>query len=112
MGAVMNIEFTRRAGRSHLPAEWNSQEATRWKRLGVLMGYRENDREARARLSAFFQSFEELGWKEGRNIRLEYRWAAASPDQIRSSASELAQWSPDAILAATTPVVRALLAVT
>jgi putative tryptophan/tyrosine transport system substrate-binding protein len=41
-----------------------------------------------------------------------YHWAAANPDQIRSSASELANWNPDAILAATTPVVRALLAVT
>jgi putative tryptophan/tyrosine transport system substrate-binding protein len=63
-------------------------------------------------LAAFFHSLEELGWREGRNLRLEYRWAAANPDQIRSSASELANWNPDAILAATTPVVRALLAVT
>lgn len=79
------------------------------RRLGVLMGYRESDKEAQARLAAFFQVFEELGWKDGRNLRVEYRWAAGSADQIRSSASELIAGNPDVILAATTPVVRALL---
>jgi hypothetical protein len=91
-GSVMNIEPTRRTflwlalGAAAYPLTVVSQEASRTKRLGVLMGYRENDREARARLVAFFHSLEELGWREGRNLRLEYRWAAANPDQIRSSA--------------------------
>ena len=79
------------------------------KKLGVLMGYRENDREARMRLTAFFQAFEELGWKESRNLRLEYQWAAGNPDQIRKAASALVRWNPDCILSATTPVLRALL---
>ena len=83
-----------------------AQQPGALRRLGVLMGYRESDKEAQARLTACFQVFEELGWKDGRNLRVEYRWAAGSADQIRSSASELIAGNPDVILAATTPVVR------
>ena len=86
-----------------------AQQPGALRRLGVFMGYRESDKEAQARLTAFFQVFEELGWRDGRNLRVEYRWAAGSADQIRSSASELIAGNPDVILAATTPVVRALL---
>src|SRR5215207_899429 len=86
-----------------------AQQPGALRRLGVLMGYRESDTEAQARLTAFFQAFEELGWKYGRNLHVEFRWAAGSEDQIRSSTSELIAATPDVILAATTPVVRALL---
>jgi putative ABC transport system substrate-binding protein len=91
------------------PCIARAQQPDRTKRLGVLMGYRESDREAQARLAAFFQVLEASGWKHRHNLDLAFRWAAGSPEQITSSASDLVRWNPDVVLAATTPVVRALL---
>jgi putative ABC transport system substrate-binding protein len=79
------------------------------KHLGVLMGYREDDEAARARVDAFFQTLEQSGWRQGQNLEVEYYWAAGKPEQIKSAAVELVRRNPDAVLAATTAVVRALL---
>jgi putative tryptophan/tyrosine transport system substrate-binding protein len=77
-----------------LACSWDIERVIRKRRLGLPLSSR---------------SLRSLGWKNGRNLRVEYRWAAGSADQIRSSASELIAGNPDVILAATTPVVRALL---
>jgi putative ABC transport system substrate-binding protein len=77
-------------------------------RIGVLMGYGENDPDAKAMLSAFAQGLHELGWAEGRNVRMDFRWAAGNLDRMRTFAKELVDLQPDVILAQTTPVTAAL----
>jgi len=77
------------------------------KRIGVLLGIAEKDPEGQTRLTAFRQGLKDLGWIEGRNITIEYRFAA-EPEQIPAHVAELVAMAPDAILANTTPVVTAL----
>ena len=69
------------------------------RRIGVLMGYSENDSEAQTRLAAFKQTLMALGWSEGRNLRIDVRWAA-SGDKDRPSifAKELMTLRPEVIL--------------
>lgn len=78
------------------------------RRLGVLMSVDEKDPEGKAQLAGFVQRLAELGWSEGRNLRLETRWGAGNVDQIRTFARELVASQPDVILAASTPVTAAL----
>jgi putative ABC transport system substrate-binding protein len=79
----------------------NAQQPERMKRIGILMGVA-NDAEGQARLGAFLQSLEELGWTEGRNVRLETRWAAGDAEATRALSTELTALTPDVILAVTT----------
>jgi putative ABC transport system substrate-binding protein len=83
--------------------------SSRTRRLGILMGYREDDQEARVRVEAFLDGMRREGWVEGRTLQLDYHWAGNDPAAIRSHAAALVRARPDAILASTTPVVRALL---
>ena len=78
------------------------------RRIGVLVGYAEDDPETKARLAAFRQGLERRGWSEGRNVRIDYRFAAGRSDQFQPLAKELVALQPDVILAHTTPVVAAL----
>jgi ABC-type uncharacterized transport system substrate-binding protein len=78
-------------------------------RVGMLIGYAEDDPDTQARLSAFRQGLEALGWTEGRNILIDYRFAPASPDQARSFAKELIALRPDALVGNSTPATAALL---
>jgi putative ABC transport system substrate-binding protein len=73
------------------------------------MGYDENDREAQARMAAFTHQLATLGWRAQDNLTIESRWVAGSTERMEATAAELARWRPDAILSATTGVVRALL---
>jgi putative tryptophan/tyrosine transport system substrate-binding protein len=76
------------------------------KRVGVLIG---RDEKAVARVSRFTQGLTELGWTDGRNLRMDVRWAAPGKvDLLRRFAKELVDLQPDVILAGTTPVVTAL----
>jgi putative tryptophan/tyrosine transport system substrate-binding protein len=68
----------------------------------------EDDAEGQARLTAFLQALQELGWTNGRNVHIDTRWTAGKPDEIRKYAAEFAALAPDAILAAATPIVAAL----
>src|SRR5262249_61186514 len=63
-------------------AAW-AQQPAQIRRVGMLIGYAENDPETQARLAAFRQAFEQLGWREGRSVRIDYRFAPASPDEAR-----------------------------
>src|SRR5262245_16207944 len=93
-----------------LPA--SAQQGGRMRRDGVLMPFAAEDPEAQARLVAFVQGLQELGWTVGRNVRLDIRWAAGEPELFRRYAAELVALAPDVILGAVTTSVRALLEVT
>jgi putative ABC transport system substrate-binding protein len=71
------------------------------------MGYAESDPLGQKLAQAFGQTLEELGWKAGQNVLLDYRWAAGNIDRMRMFANELVAWRPDVILANTTPVTAA-----
>jgi putative tryptophan/tyrosine transport system substrate-binding protein len=77
-------------------------------RIAVLTPFNDRDTEGRSRVSAFREALREAGWVEGRNIRIEYRWAAGDPDRIRAYAAEMVGLAPEAILANSTPVLAAL----
>ena len=93
------------AAAAPLPAH---AQQPRIKRVGVLMGIAENDPERQAFVSAFTQALAELGWRDGSNIRLDYRWGAGDSERIRAFARELSELQPDLIVGHTTPVVAAL----
>src|SRR6266496_3065575 len=74
-------------------------EGERIRRIGVLMNLAADDAEGQARLAAFVQDLQQLGWTDGRNVRIDYRWAAGNPENYRKYAAELVALSPDVILA-------------
>ena len=90
------------------PLAARAQQQEQMRRIGVLVGLAEDDPETKARLGGFQQGLAKLGWSEGRNISVEYRFARASPDQIKVHAKELVALKPDVILAHSTSVVAAL----
>src|SRR5262249_39683250 len=77
-----------------------AQQGERVRRIGVLMPLSLDDPEAKARLAAFQQGLQELGWTEGRNIHTDIRLAGGDDDRIRKYAAELVALTPDVILAA------------
>jgi putative tryptophan/tyrosine transport system substrate-binding protein len=97
-------------GAAGWPLVARAQQVDPLRRIGVLMAYNENDAEAKAYLSGFTQGLQELGWTEGRNVRMDVRWAADNVDRIRmrTFAKELVALQPDVILAFTTPVTATL----
>ena len=90
------------------PLTVHAQQTGRLRRLGVLMGYEENDPEAKSFLAAFRQRLTELGWVDGSNLRTDVRWAPGTVDRMRTLAKELVELQPDAILANSTPITAAL----
>src|SRR5262252_2095996 len=82
------------------------------RRIGVLMNLAADDPAGRVRLAAFLQGLQQLGWTDGRNVRIDARWAAGDPDHFRKYAAELVALGPDVILATATPAVTALQRVT
>ena len=87
-----------------LPA--HGQQGERARRIGVLMNLVADDAEGQARIAAFLQGLEQLGWTDGGNVRIDYRWAAG--DRFQRYAEELLALAPDVILASATPSVQAL----
>ena len=81
------------------PLAARAQQGERVRRIGVLSYLAADDAEGQARFAAFVQALKQLGWSEGRNLRIETRWATA--DDIRRQAAELAALAPDVLLAAT-----------
>jgi ABC-type uncharacterized transport system substrate-binding protein len=87
-------------------------EGERIRRIGVLMTLAADDPEGQARLTAFVQGLQELGWTDGRNVRIDYRWPAGDAERTRRYATELAALAPDVILAGGGAVVPSLLQAT
>ena len=81
----------------------------RTRRIGVLTLFGINDSEGQARVAVFRSKLAELGWIEGQNIHIDYRWAEDPLSQVRTYASELVEQMPDAILASSTAPVAALM---
>jgi len=92
------------SGSAAWPLMARAQQADRMRRVGVLMAYGETDPEAKALLAEFTQGLSELGWTDGRNLRLDVRWAPGNTDAMRTYAKELITLQPDVILANSTPV--------
>jgi putative tryptophan/tyrosine transport system substrate-binding protein len=90
------------------PLAARAQQPERMRRIGVLLHLAADDPESMTRITAFVQGLERLGWTVGRNVRIEYRWAAGDPEHFRRYAAELVALAPDVILASTTPSVAAL----
>jgi putative tryptophan/tyrosine transport system substrate-binding protein len=89
------------------PVAARAQQSTR--RIGMLIGYAEDDPEIRARLTMFRQSLEGSGWNEGRSVRIDYRFAPASPERAQVFAKELITLQPDVLVGNSTPATAALL---
>jgi ABC transporter substrate binding protein len=83
------------------PLGVRAQQPERVRRIGVLMAAAVDDPEFQARIGAFQQALALLGWTDGRNARIDTRWATTNADDIRRYAAELASLAPDVILAAT-----------
>jgi putative ABC transport system substrate-binding protein len=90
------------------PLAAHAQQGDRVRRIGVLIGYSEDDPETKTRLEALRQRLEKRGWSEGRNVRIEARFGAGSSDRYQPLADELVALQPDVIVAHTTPVAAAL----
>ena len=92
------------------PLAARAQQSDRMRRIGVLEGFAESNREGQERAAAFREGLKQLGWIEGRNIRIDIRWAApGDAEQIRRLAKELVALQPDLILSSSTPTTSALL---
>lgn len=90
------------------PLAARAQRSDQMRRIGVLMSFAADDAAAQARLTVFLQTLQQLGWMDGRNVRIDIRWSASEPERIRRYAAELVAFMPDVILASTTPGVAAL----
>jgi putative ABC transport system substrate-binding protein len=82
------------------PLAAHAQEGERMRRIGFLTPFVEDDPEAKARVAAFVQGLQQLGWTDGRNVRIDIRWGAGDAERIRRYAAELVALAPDVILAA------------
>jgi ABC-type uncharacterized transport system substrate-binding protein len=94
------------------PLAAHAQQGERMRRIGVLTSLAADDPESQARHAAFLQGLQEWGWSVGRNVAIDYRFAAGDADRFRKYAAELVALAPDIILATGTPVTAALLQAT
>jgi ABC-type uncharacterized transport system substrate-binding protein len=93
------------SGAAVWPITAHAQQAERIRPIGVLMPFAKDNPEGQARIAAFLQEMQKLGWTEGRNLQIEYRWDTGD---LPKAATELVTLSPDVILASSTPAVAAL----
>ncbi len=94
------------------PLAARAQQRERMRRIGVLLSAAADDPEGQARITAFVQELQRLGWTDGRNMLIDVRWAAGKADDTRKYATELVALAPDVILASGGSVVGALLQLT
>jgi putative ABC transport system substrate-binding protein len=99
-------------GAAASPFAAKAQRAERVRRIGVLMPGVAEDPENKNRIAAFQQGLQELGWTDGRNVRIDYRWGGGDADRIRSTAVELVALEPDVIFAVASSIIIALQQVT
>jgi putative ABC transport system substrate-binding protein len=99
-------------GAAAWPLAARAQQAERMRRIGVLMSRAADDPQGQARLAAFQQALQQLGWSDGRNVRIDLRWGENDADRARRYALELIALAPDIFLAEATISVTALQHVT
>jgi putative ABC transport system substrate-binding protein len=90
------------------PLAARAQPGDRVRRIGVLMPFDENDPVWKPRLSAFTKALADLGWTDGRNVRMDLRWAGGDTNRIRALARELVGLQPDIIVTIATPATAAV----
>jgi putative tryptophan/tyrosine transport system substrate-binding protein len=95
-------------GAAAWPRAGHAQRAERMRRVGVWLPQSENHPEARARVAAVERALAGFGWVEGKNIRIDYRFAANNPTLFKTYAAELVELSPDVILVASSPGLAAV----
>ena len=100
-----------RARRCGSVAARAQQPAAKLPRIGVLTNLASDDPKSLSRIGAFLQRLQELGWTDGRNVRIDYRWGAGDPDRNAKYAAELAALAPAVILATGSPTVEPLIRV-
>jgi hypothetical protein len=109
MSDMKRREFiTLLGGAAAWPLAARAQQPDRMRRIGVLMNLAADDPESTARVTAFAQGLQELGWTIGRNVQIDTRWAAADADLFRRYVAELVAAAPDVILASTSYAVAPL----
>ena len=82
------------------PLAARAQQAERMRRIGVLQGGGDtDDPRSQPNIAAFLQALQQLGWTDGRNVKIDYRWPAGDADKARKYAAELVALAPDVILA-------------
>ena len=94
-------------GAAAWPLAARAQQGDRVRRIGVLMSYDEDDPEGKHRISVFTQDLADLGWTDGRNVRIDLRWVGNDTNQIGALAHELVGLQPDAIVTNGTPTTAA-----
>jgi ABC-type uncharacterized transport system substrate-binding protein len=82
------------------PLAARAQQADRVRRIGMLIHYSQTDRESQTRIAAFLDTLQRVGWTDGRNVRIEYRWSAGDAGREKASAAELVRSNPDVIMVA------------
>src|SRR4029450_6910747 len=90
------------------PLAARAQQGERMRRVGVLIPLAADDAESPARVTPLAHGLQQLGWTDGGNLRIDYRWGAGDPDRHRISAAELVALAPDVIVAGSSPAGRAL----
>ena len=96
-------------GAAAWPLAARAQPGERVRRVSVLMDVAENDPEGQALVAAMARGLRDLGWTEGRNLRIESRWIAAGGlDRIRAAVAEVVASNPDVVYATVTPIVQEL----
>ena len=94
------------------PLGVRAQQGERMRRMGVFTGVGEDDLDTQARHAALLQGLAQLGWADGHNLQIDFRWGGGDAERIRKSATELAALAPDLIFATGSAAVGAMLRVT
>jgi putative ABC transport system substrate-binding protein len=99
-------------GAAAWPLAARAQQSQRVRRIGVLSNLAADDPEALARDAAFLQALQQLGWTDGRNVKIDYRWSGGNADDTRKHVTELVALAPDVILVSGSAAVGPLLQAT
>jgi len=111
---VKRREFLTYAGGAAVawPLSASAQQADQMRRVGVLSALTADDPEGQARVAAFREALQKLGWTDGRNLQLDVRWSEGEAERLRKNAADFAALAPDVILAAGNSSIGALLQAT
>ena len=101
-------EFITLIGGAAVAASRPARAQDRVRHVGMLMGYAQSDPDTQARMTAFRQAFDRLGWKDAHNVQITYRFGGGEIDRVRGYAKELVYSKPDVIVCETTPSLKAV----